>query len=30
MRLRPELAVRGGVVYQADSPLLLSGARRVA
>jgi len=30
MRLRPELAVRGGVVYQADSPLLLPGARRAA
>lgn len=29
-RLRPELAVRGGVVYQADSPLLLAGARQVA
>jgi dihydroorotase len=29
-RLRPELTVRGGVVYQADSPLLLAGARQVA
>jgi len=30
VRLRPELAVRGGTVYQADSPLLLETARRVA
>lgn len=30
MRLRPEIAVRGGVVYQADSPLLRAGARQVA
>jgi dihydroorotase len=30
MRLRPELAVRDGVVHQADSPLLLAGTRRVA
>ena len=30
VRLRPELAVRGGAVHQADSPLLLDPARRVA
>jgi dihydroorotase len=30
MRLRPQLAVRGGTVYQADSPLLLETASRVA
>ena len=30
MRLRPEMAVRGGVIYQADSPLLRAGALQVA
>jgi dihydroorotase len=30
VRLRPELAVRCGVVHEADSPLLLDGARVVA
>jgi dihydroorotase len=30
MRLRPEMAVRGGVVYPADSPLLRASALRVA
>lgn len=30
MHLRPELAVRGGTVYRADSPLLLEAGRRVA
>jgi dihydroorotase len=30
MRLRPEMAVRAGVVYQADSPLLRAGALQVA
>ena len=30
MRLRPEMAVRGGVMYQADSPLLRAGALQVA
>lgn len=28
--LRPELTVRGGTVYEADSPLLLHASRRVA
>lgn len=30
VRLRPELAVRGGTVHRADSPLLLDAARHVA
>jgi dihydroorotase len=30
MRLRPETAVRGGILYQADSPLLRAGALQVA
>jgi dihydroorotase len=30
VRLRPELAVRGGIVHRADSPLLLEPARRAA
>jgi len=30
IRLRPEMAVRGGVVYPADSPLLRASALRVA
>jgi dihydroorotase len=30
MRLRPELAVRGGTVHRADSPLLLESPGRAA
>jgi dihydroorotase len=30
MRLRPEQVVRGGILYEVDSPLLFAGARQVA